>query len=84
MWCETAGIAADKFDGDSATVTQDVAALEVLARVPRSLTLSAPRRKDWPEAWQQLQRRRPWKKAIHCCHTTCAVLAWWRLGYVER
>ena len=47
-WCETAGIAADKFDVDSATVTQDVAALEVLARVPRSLTLQAPRRKDWP------------------------------------
>ena len=49
-WCETAGINADKltFDGDSATVTQDVAALEVLARVPRSLTLSAARRKDWP------------------------------------
>ena len=49
-WCETAGIDADKltFDGDSATVTQDVAALEVLARVPRSLTLHAPRRKDWP------------------------------------
>ena len=49
-WCETAGVAVDKltFDGDSATVTQDVAALEVLARVPRSLTLSAPRRKDWP------------------------------------
>ena len=38
-WCEAAGIAADKFDVDSATVTQDVAALEVLARVPRSLTL---------------------------------------------
>jgi len=49
-WCETAGVAVDKltFDGDSATVTQDVAALEVLARVPRSLTLCAPRRKDWP------------------------------------
>ena len=47
-WCEAAGIAADKFDVDSATVTQDVAALEVLARVPRSLTLSAARRKDWP------------------------------------
>ena len=49
-WCETAGINADKlsFDVDSATVTQDVAALEVLARVPRTLTLSAPRRKDWP------------------------------------
>ena len=49
-WCDTAGIDADKlsFDGDSATVTTDVAALEVLARVPRSLTLQAPRRKDWP------------------------------------
>ena len=49
-WCEAAGIDADKlsFDGDSATVKQDVAALEVLARVPRSLTLHAPRRKDWP------------------------------------
>ena len=47
-WCDTAGITADKFDVDSATVTQDVAALEVLARVPRSLTLQAPRRKDWP------------------------------------
>ena len=47
-WCEAAGIAADKFDVDSARVTQDVAALEVLARVPRSLTLCAPRRKDWP------------------------------------
>ena len=47
-WCETAGITADKFDVDSATVTQDIAALEVLARVPRSLTLQAPRRKDWP------------------------------------
>ena len=49
-WSEAAGIDADKlsFDGDSATVTQDVAALEVLARVPRSLTLQAPRRKDWP------------------------------------
>jgi len=49
-WCETAGIDADKLslDGDSATVTQDVAALEVLVRVPRSLTLCAPRRKDWP------------------------------------
>ena len=49
-WCETAGIDAEKlsFDGDSATVKQDVAALEVLARVPRSLTLCAPRRKDWP------------------------------------
>ena len=47
-WCEAAGITADKIDVDSATVTQDVAALEVLARVPRSLTLSAARRKDWP------------------------------------
>ena len=49
-WSEAAGIDADKlsFDGDSATVKQDVAALEVLARVPRSLTLCAPRRKDWP------------------------------------
>ena len=48
VWCANAGIAADKFDVDSATVTQEVAALEVLARVPRSLTLSAARRKDWP------------------------------------
>ena len=51
-WCETAGVTADKLsfdeDGGGATVTQDVAALEVLARVPRSLTLCAPRRKDWP------------------------------------
>ena len=51
-WCETAGVTADKLsfdeDGGGATVTQDVAALEVLARVPRSLTLSAARRKDWP------------------------------------
>ena len=47
-WCESAGITADKFDVDSATVMQDVAALEVLVRVPRTLTLSAKRRKDWP------------------------------------
>ena len=45
-WCESAGITADKFDVDSATVMQDVAALEVLVRVPRTLTLSAKRRKD--------------------------------------
>ena len=50
-WFEDGFALVDKvaFVGDGfAVVTQDVAALEVLVRVPRSLTLRAPRRKDWP------------------------------------
>ena len=51
-WCESNGVAADKlaFDDGAATATQNVAALEVLARVPRSLALSVPRRRDWAGA----------------------------------
>ena len=51
-WCESNGVVADKlaFDDGAATATQNVAALEVLARVPRSLALSVPRRRDWAGA----------------------------------